>query len=947
MFTHRIKCDGYIYRTIGERFALIIHLLSLFSLESSNFLQIFKSFIVVLQGFPRKVGDLCALIVFKHMAEEEVQVEGGPVPVLKWDQGLFEQLVRGFQFPAEWDTRYPQQGQTAADAPPGYITLFADFFLEGTFHLPATHFIATILHFYGFQISEMSPMGMVRVRHFEFLCRSHGLEPDIEKFRSMYQLIRNMGFYSFTLRNVKKILLNPSKSFHDWKMKFFFIREEDLPLPKKEMWYVRLTATPNRIFGEQVLVAAGMSDRWPAHSEEVPVLLLNGEVQSSSCIKLLLLLLEELWVCTPWSLPRRTVMNRSRTTSCTLLLESLPILPLQLKVRASTQPQALACCDFRWERESLSFQRVVCVLCNLGIDPDEKKKEASGKKKTKKVITLDTGATSKKGGSSRATATTSDKGTIRFRQSNLEDYVVASDSLEGLSHIGEKKKSSAGGSKSSRSAGSRIPEAGATPYSIALDEEEEEEHEEAVAKLVSRKRSREETAVGVGLAQKARERPLIGKQSRLRTVYKFPQKDTETVFATEHDTAQGPEVMRITGLNKPLKEKEKEAAQPKGPEVVKPTETAQHDAPVQTVQVTSIVGGSTATVPEQVAHKDASATTGGAGVGGSGGGGGAGTAAGAGGQWSMPQAPIGPKDTLGDIFYKTYTEAARGDTPHQPVWGLKQKDTFVEFAACRDWYLGSFPPREVNRQRARTHEGLYRAYIVGEANTRAAKHQIDFEHMKSAFAEEKAAFEAEKKSEEWGREGLKNKLHAAEELLSKERAEWKKVCEKDNQRMYAARSKITDLEAQIATLKGKVKEFEADKGRVEAELTTQVASKDKELAAKDVEIAELKRRLFEAPDMNESLEIDLEAERVKAETAEEAKKKAEEARDISTSALNVAQNNYVEAQTIVDTLVSESEWMRSGGIAKFSNYILNATEMDEAVAALSDRLANSLTLITT
>ncbi|KAJ0539894.1 putative intermediate filament, rod domain, coil 1B [Helianthus annuus] len=865
MFTHRIKCDGYIYRTIGERFALIIHLLSLFSLESSNFLQIFKSFIVVLQGFPRKVGDLCALIVFKHMAEEEVQVEGGPVPVLKWDQGLFEQLVRGFQFPAEWDTRYPQQGQTAADAPPGYITLFADFFLEGTFHLPATHFIATILHFYGFQISEMSPMGMVRVRHFEFLCRSHGLEPDIEKFRSMYQLIRNMGFYSFTLRNVKKILLNPSKSFHDWKMKFFFIREEDLPLPKKEMWYVRLTATPNRIFGEQVLVAAGMSDRWPAHSEEVPVLLLNGEG----------------------------------------------------------------------------------VLCNLGIDPDEKKKEASGKKKTKKVITLDTGATSKKGGSSRATATTSDKGTIRFRQSNLEDYVVASDSLEGLSHIGEKKKSSAGGSKSSRSAGSRIPEAGATPYSIALDEEEEEEHEEAVAKLVSRKRSREETAVGVGLAQKARERPLIGKQSRLRTVYKFPQKDTETVFATEHDTAQGPEVMRITGLNKPLKEKEKEAAQPKGPEVVKPTETAQHDAPVQTVQVTSIVGGSTATVPEQVAHKDASATTGGAGVGGSGGGGGAGTAAGAGGQWSMPQAPIGPKDTLGDIFYKTYTEAARGDTPHQPVWGLKQKDTFVEFAACRDWYLGSFPPREVNRQRARTHEGLYRAYIVGEANTRAAKHQIDFEHMKSAFAEEKAAFEAEKKSEEWGREGLKNKLHAAEELLSKERAEWKKVCEKDNQRMYAARSKITDLEAQIATLKGKVKEFEADKGRVEAELTTQVASKDKELAAKDVEIAELKRRLFEAPDMNESLEIDLEAERVKAETAEEAKKKAEEARDISTSALNVAQNNYVEAQTIVDTLVSESEWMRSGGIAKFSNYILNATEMDEAVAALSDRLANSLTLITT
>ncbi|KAF5756858.1 hypothetical protein HanPI659440_Chr17g0694561 [Helianthus annuus] len=123
---------------------------------------------------------------------------------------------------------------------------------------------------------------------------------------------------------------------------------------------------------------------------------------------------------------------------------------------------------------------------------------------------------------------------------------------------------------------------------------------------------------------------------------------------------------------------------------------------------------------------------------------------------------------------------------------------------------------------------------------------------------------------------------------------------------------------------------------LQAELNVRVESKDKDLAAKDVEIAELKRRLFEAHDKNKSLEIDLEAERVKVETAEEAKKKAEEARDISTSALNVAQNNYAEAQTIVDTLVSESEWMRSRGVVVIANSILNATELDEAVAALID-----------
>ncbi|MFS8003197.1 hypothetical protein Hanom_Chr13g01211051 [Helianthus anomalus] len=108
----------------------------------------------------------------------------------------------------------------------------------------------------------------------------------------------------------------------------------------------------------------------------------------------------------------------------------------------------------------------------------------------------------------------------------------------------------------------------------------------------------------------------------------------------------------------------------------------------------------------------------------------------------------------------------------------------------------------------------------------------DFEKQKASFAEEKAKFELEKKSEEWDREGLRSKLQAAEDLLSKERAKWKK-----------------------------------------AELKAQVSSKDKDLATKDVEIIELKRRLHEQTDKNESLEIDHEAERVKAAIAEEAKQK--------------------------------------------------------------------------
>ncbi|KAM0047094.1 hypothetical protein Hdeb2414_s0009g00324451 [Helianthus debilis subsp. tardiflorus] len=58
------------------------------------------------------------------------------------------------------------------------------------------------------------------------------------------------------------------------------IEKEDTPIPKKEAWYDNLMLTPNRVFGDQVLVAAGMSDKWPEGSKEVPVLLLDGEAQA-------------------------------------------------------------------------------------------------------------------------------------------------------------------------------------------------------------------------------------------------------------------------------------------------------------------------------------------------------------------------------------------------------------------------------------------------------------------------------------------------------------------------------------------------------------------------------------------------------------------------------------------------------------------------------------------
>ncbi|KAJ0448175.1 hypothetical protein HanLR1_Chr17g0672301 [Helianthus annuus] len=162
-----------------------------------------------------------------------------------------------------FDIQMRVRWQTAADALAGYITLFWDYFAEGNFRLPVTRFFLEILSYYKFHISEMHPIGMVRIRDFEFLCRSMHIESMVNRFRVFYQMHRSQGFYSFAQRaSAKKILSNPPKSFHEWKPKFFFIKVGVIPMkmvfrgkedimtetiqtPFSETWYRDLKELPS------------------------------------------------------------------------------------------------------------------------------------------------------------------------------------------------------------------------------------------------------------------------------------------------------------------------------------------------------------------------------------------------------------------------------------------------------------------------------------------------------------------------------------------------------------------------------------------------------------------------------------------------------------------------------------------------------------------------------
>ncbi|MFS7954552.1 hypothetical protein Hanom_Chr07g00631861 [Helianthus anomalus] len=166
---------------------------------------------------------------------------------------------------------------------------------------------------------------------------------------------------------------------------------------------------------------------------------------------------------------------------------------------------------------------------------------------------------------------------------------------------------------------------------------------------------------------------------------------------------------------------------------------------------------------------------------------------------------IRPDETLGDYYYKTYSEKRASDT-HALVWKLKQGDSFSDWQVCREWFQGTFPPIEIKFQEEQTHERTYRAYLQETASSNSTTHRIvrewsnmhkewdAVEASKKEIAEEKAKvvalrtkleadqakFEDEQKTEEWSAMGWKKKAEAEAVLLSEEHKRWREICEKDN-----------------------------------------------------------------------------------------------------------------------------------------------------------------------
>ncbi|KAJ0744120.1 hypothetical protein HanPI659440_Chr10g0383991 [Helianthus annuus] len=126
--------------------------------------------------------------------------------------------------PAAYGARYPQEGDTAGDAPAGYVSMLVDWFDIYNLWLPLTVFMVELLEYYKIHISQLTPLGMVRVRNFEYTFRAQDLEPLVEDFRCFYQLTEQLGFFSFRVREGAPKLMSPPKGITKWKNKFFYVK---------------------------------------------------------------------------------------------------------------------------------------------------------------------------------------------------------------------------------------------------------------------------------------------------------------------------------------------------------------------------------------------------------------------------------------------------------------------------------------------------------------------------------------------------------------------------------------------------------------------------------------------------------------------------------------------------------------------------------------------------
>ncbi|MFS7987657.1 hypothetical protein Hanom_Chr11g01025471 [Helianthus anomalus] len=403
--------------------------------------------------------------------------------------------------------------------------------------------------------------------------------------------------------------------------------------------------------------------------------------------------------------------------------------------------------------EDLSTQPltgVVRELTNLGIGPEKKKCAPAAKIALKKTDTA-------KAQSSKVKNVKGEKKGVRHFSDSWCDYVVVSDSLEGLAPVVMKKPMT------------KPLDIADIPASNPDDPIDLESSPEPLVKTKAGKRKQVEVEAEAQPAKKAQRRKISRRGNLDAFIAKPPP--------VNDDLLPSPPCASISEQLESTKVVENEAekiAEAENPEVEKPVEVGSEKVvDPETTDIDAIHPKS----PEVVALDPEKGK-------------------------SAQEDHVATFPTTAFVFAPVNIERI----PARDQGSFAQVILFSDLRVCRDWLQETFPPGEIKFQEGCPHEQTYHTYLKEAATYASTMHHIvrewhsmhkewvAFEASKKKAAEDearaallrakleadRAKFESDQKTEEWSVAGWKRKAEAEAALLSEERKRWREICEKDN-----------------------------------------------------------------------------------------------------------------------------------------------------------------------
>ncbi|KAJ0648863.1 hypothetical protein HanLR1_Chr15g0577641 [Helianthus annuus] len=818
--------------------------------------------------------------------EEEGGNAGGGLPVLKWTKKTFDRLMLDVQMPPEYGAFYPSEGDTGADAPAGYVTLWADFFGDCNLRLPLTVFVVEILEWYEIHISQLSPFGMIRIRNFESTFSALGIEPTVGDFRRFYQMTVSLGFFSFRQRDGSPKLMTPPKGMTKWKMKFFYIKAVAIVA---KMTFRNVTET---IIAETIAVPSLKTVEW------------FPQLQTIESVKLTN---TQLWVL------RMMLTRRNKKSKPVVREKSGEDAPLWRMFAPDFlgKVETVVCADGEEEFNVLIRDNFrVPTEAALAVELPRGKGDLGA-----------LGDPDAKGVPKRQTV----KG-VRFRQKKIPEVTVVphlvpqaaaagSQSGAGKRQV-EETAAGAGGPKQLQDKDFSIFDAPLSPpHATGAGAGASEEPSAPFVKMVP-----DSTVQTEGTAEKV-----------ATQIFDTVDSSNNLISPNEGDNF----CLRFSDSGK-----QKSDAEPQKTDA----EVRQHDAEPQ---------------KSSAGEKGTGSSAGGA---------------------CYDGPPIQPGESELEYYYRTYTQG-RSTVYHRPPWTVMQGDDISnDPSACKEILGGLGTPFEVERASAAPRElrinqlstllvgssivanAILEDYkVLGRREEEVARMRAEAEELiKAARAgaeqleKDRAAFEKQKQTSEWAATAqlkqvctlaklLSDERKSWNEKLSNERRKWNESWAKQNNNLFRARQELTNAKAANVALgrekaaaeaiavkaqqaeAGAIKAFEeAKEAGARAAKALEEAEERESRSSKALEEANAERiRLDKVVASLQTQEVAVTDLTARVTAAEERANTAVEARDALTSSFN--------------QLEADREWMRSHGIVRIVQAIMDAPETAVGLDLVKER----------